>query len=316
MTPTPTKAAYWRKFATCAIRLLIGALFIATAILKLLSIDEFELYIYSLGIFNYLTVTVLSRLIIAFEFLIGLFLIIKQYYKYVWLLTMLTLLGFTLFLIYAAVFRSDENCHCFGELIELNPLHSILKNAITILLLLFIRKEPDYQFRFRKLVMGICVAVAVIVPFVVVPMDMFYNKFVSPNISINMKAYQELQKNTTDFDVERGNYIVAFSLPKCKSCKRGMKKINTIVEKHNIDINRIKIFICGDDKGIEEFKKELALPDYQFFKISPYQAIYVTYDSSKKESAFPTFLYVQDGNIVKSIDLIGLSEEELVSFLK
>ena len=37
------------------IRLLLGVFFISTAVLKLLSIDSFEVYIYSFGIVNYVT---------------------------------------------------------------------------------------------------------------------------------------------------------------------------------------------------------------------------------------------------------------------
>ena len=294
------------------LRLLIGAMFIATAVLKLLSMDEFELYIYSFGIFNYLMVTVLARLLIAFEFLVGLFLLLKQFYKQVWWLTLLSLVGFTFFLIYVVLFRNDANCHCFGDFVELNPIESIVKNLITMALLLCIRKESDYQFRFRKLVIGICFAVGIIVPFVVFPMDALYNKFKSPDDPINVTAFEKLKQDTTlqDFNIQEGNYLVAFFIPKCPFCRLSMKKVNTIVEKHNLDIDKIKICISGSDEGIEEFKKEIALHDYQFINISIYLSIDITAGS------FPTFLYVQDGKVLKSINLRGISEEELVNFLK
>ena len=300
------------KIFQLILRLLIGVMFLTTAILKLLSIDELELYIYSFEIFNYITVTVLARFVIAFEFLLGMFLLLKQFYKPVWWLIQLTLTGFTLFLIYAAIFRNDANCHCFGDFVELNPLHSIIKNVITIALLFFIRKESDYQFRFRKLVVGICFAVAIIVPFVVFPMDALYNKFKSPNDPINFAAFEKLQQDTTlkDFNIEHGNYLVAFYISGCNFCKLGMKKINSIVEKHDLDINRIKIFISGNVEGINEFKKEIAIFDYQIFEISLYQAIDVSYGS------FPTFLYVYNGKITKPFKLRGISEDEVVFFLK
>ena len=91
------------------IRLLLGVFFIGTAVLKLLSIDNFEIYIYSFGIVNYVKVTFLSRLLIFFELLIGISLILKIYFKQIWRLTMLMMASFTLFLIYAAIFRNDSN---------------------------------------------------------------------------------------------------------------------------------------------------------------------------------------------------------------
>ena len=300
------------KIAKGILRLVVGGMFIAAAVLKLLSIDEFELYIYSFGIFNYLTVTVLARLVIAFELLMGLLLALKQFYRQVWWLMQLTLTGFTLFLIYVALFRNDANCHCFGDFVELNPLHSIVKNLITIGLLLFIRQETDYQFRFRKWLVGICFAVAVIIPFVVVPMDALYNKFKSPDDPINLTAFEALKQDTAlkEFNIKQGNYLVAFYISKCKFCRLSMKKLNTIVEKHQLDINRIKICISGSDETIEEFKKEIALLNYPFFNISIYQSMDIT------AGHFPTFLYVCDGKVIKSINLRGISEEELVDFLK
>ena len=38
------------------------------------------------------------------------------------------MIGFTLFLIYTAIYRNDANCHCFGSFIEINPVESIIKN--------------------------------------------------------------------------------------------------------------------------------------------------------------------------------------------
>jgi hypothetical protein len=168
----------------------------------------------------------------------------------------------------------------------------------------FIRKETDYSFRFRKWIIGSCVALAVIVPFVVVPMDALYNKFSSPNNAINIVAYQALQKDTAlaNFDVREGNHVVVFALSGCKGCKLGMKKINSIVSEHHLDGNRIKILIVGSVEGIEAFKKEFALPNYQFFAVP----LIGTIDAV--DGSFPTFLYVQDGEVVKSMSFRGVSE--------
>ena len=97
-----------------AIRIMIGGMFIIAAILKLISIDEFEIYIYSFNVFSFLVTTFVSRLLIAGEFILGLFLILKINYKFTWRATLIMLMLFTLFLIHVAIFRNDDNCHCFG----------------------------------------------------------------------------------------------------------------------------------------------------------------------------------------------------------
>ena len=119
----------------------IGSVFIIAAILKLISVDEFEIYIYSFDIFSFLLTTFVSRFIIIGEFVLGLFLILKINYKITWRFAFISLILFTLFLIYVAIFRNDDNCHCFGELVELSPLESIVKNLILIFLL-FLSQQP------------------------------------------------------------------------------------------------------------------------------------------------------------------------------
>ena len=79
------------------IRLLLGVFFIGTAVLKLLSIDNFEIYIYSFNIFSYITTTFFSRLLIFIELIIGISLIFKICFKQIWWLTMLMMVFFTIF---------------------------------------------------------------------------------------------------------------------------------------------------------------------------------------------------------------------------
>ena len=117
------------------LRIGIGGMFVIAAILKLMSIDEFEIYIYSFNVLNFLLTSFVSRIIIAGEFILGLFLILKVNYKFTWNATMTILILFTLFLIYTAIFRNDTNCHCFGQLVELSPVESIIKNVIAMILL-------------------------------------------------------------------------------------------------------------------------------------------------------------------------------------
>ena len=173
------------------IRLLLGVFFIGTAVLKLLSIDSFEIYIYSFGLFSYTWTTFISRLLIFIELLIGISLIFKICLKKTWWLTMVMMVGFTLFLIYAAIFRNDSNCHCFGSLIELNPSQSIIKNIIVLVLLFFIRNEESHDYKpvLRKwLTVGI-VLVSLIVSFVLLPMDVVYNRIYSEKDNVNTVAF-------------------------------------------------------------------------------------------------------------------------------
>jgi uncharacterized membrane protein YphA (DoxX/SURF4 family) len=54
------------------IRILIGITFIVSAILKIMSIDAFEIYVFSLKWFDFGLTSIIARVLIAIEFVIGL----------------------------------------------------------------------------------------------------------------------------------------------------------------------------------------------------------------------------------------------------
>ena len=132
----------------------VGSVFIIAAILKLISIDEFEIYIYSFNILSFLLTTFVSRIIIAAEFALGLLLILNRNCKFIRRVTLIVLASFTLFLIYAAIFRHDSNCHCFGELVELSPLESIIKNLVMMALLVIGQRTKDKRHCNEQWAMG------------------------------------------------------------------------------------------------------------------------------------------------------------------
>jgi thiol-disulfide isomerase/thioredoxin len=312
------------------IRLLLGAFFIITAILKLLTVEQFELYIYSFDIMNFVLATVAARAIITFEFLLGTFLILKCFYKQVWYLTMITLIGFTFFLIYAAIFRNDANCHCMGDLVVMKPLPSIIKNLISIALLIFIKNQTEIKFRFKKLVIVLLVAVAIIVPFIVFPMDVLYNKmFTKEEELINTKAFEEykqdsifqtafmVQLDSTVYQnkVDSGNYLIGFISSGCKYCKVGNAKLHQLVSCNNIDKTKIKFVIFGDSTSTEIFKKETETSDYQYVIMKHdaddfYKFLGIT------NGSFPKYLYLENGKITKAITAQGFNEDELKTKLQ
>ncbi|MCQ2318620.1 MAG: DoxX family protein [Bacteroidales bacterium] len=322
------------KNSKIAARLLLGLMLVTAAVLKLLSIDNFEIYIYSFDIFSFTLTTVFSRLLIAAEILLGLGLIFKVRYKELWWLTMLMMAGFTLFLIYVMLFRNDDNCNCFGDLIKLNPSESIYKNIVSILLLLLIRKEKDavYKPKFRKWLTGMSIAAAVILPFVVFPMDSVYNKIVSKDNNINTMAFENslhdsinivkldfIRENDTliiqrdslaRFDISDDRYIISYVSAGCRFCKMGAEKLAMIFNRNNISERRLKFLIWGYDADIIDFAKETNTMDCEYWFISPMTSLDITF------GRFPVFAWTDSGAIANSGDSRDLAENEIRQFLK
>lgn len=315
-------------------RLLLGSMFIAAAILKLLSIDYFEIYIYSFSIFGFTLTTVLSRLVIATEILLGLGLIFKVYYKQVWWFSMMMMAGFTIFLIYVIIFRNDENCHCFGELVKLDPSESIYKNVVSIFVLIIIRKEKSHKYSrmFEKWLTVCSVAISVALPFVVFPMDKIYNKIVSKDNRISTLAFESSLQDSInivklDFiyekdtivvcrdslarlDISDGKYIINYVSAGCKFCKMGAEKMMMIFERNEIDEKNIKFMIWGYDADIIDFVNKTNTIDCEYWFIQPLTSLDITFGK------FPIYVWTDDGKIVNTCDSRDLEEKDLCVFLK
>ncbi len=126
-----------------SIRILLGLMFIASAVMKVLSLDTFVIYVYSFKIFSFVLTEIAARLLIAFEMVLGLLLITKEKYKWTWWTATGLMAAFTLFLIYVSIFRNDENCHCFGDIIEVKPWVSIIKNVALLGVLMLVYGKCD-----------------------------------------------------------------------------------------------------------------------------------------------------------------------------
>ena len=315
------------------LRIGIGGMFVIAAILKLMSIDEFEIYIYSFNVLDFLLTSFVSRIIIAGEFILGLFLILKVNYKFTWNATMIVLILFTLFLIYTAIFRNDTNCHCFGQLVELSPVESIIKNVIAMILLSIDKwtnlKPPSSKFnapssKFKvqrskfKVQSSLLIATStLLIVFVVSPPDVIYNKIYSEEKEISSYVLQEsfddivkinfendtiVLDSTAVLETRERNLMIAIVSSGCKYCHLGVKKLSMIMKRKGADTENVNVFIWGNDDGILNFIKETNTEDLSYWKINPRQAIEITY------GRFPVFIWLEDGEIVDIGDFRNITK--------
>ena len=328
------------KLITDIPRIGIGGMFVIAAILKLMSIDEFEIYIYSFNVLSFLLTSFVSRIIIAGEFILGLFLILKINYKFTWNATMIVLILFTLFLIYVAIFRNDTNCHCFGELVELSPVESIIKNVIAMILLSIDKwtnlKPQSSKFNAQsstfkvqrsklkaqssklKVQSSLLIATStLLIVFVVSPPDVIYNKIYSEEKEISSYVLQDsfddivkinfendtiVLDSTAVLETRERNLMIAIVNSGCKYCHLGVKKLSMMMKRKGTDTENVNVFIWGSDDGILNFIKETDTEDLSYWKINPRQAIEITY------GRFPVFIWLEDGEIVDIGDFRNITK--------
>lgn len=293
------------------IRIGIGAFFIISAVLKLLGLDHFELYIYSFKLFNLTLCELAARAIIAAEILVGILLIVKVRYKEAWWLTLLMLIGFSLLLIYVILFRNDSNCHCMGELVEITPSLSLVKNLVLIALMLVIRKEEDYPFRKRIRVLALVGSfiAAIVPPFVLFPIDDIYNAFSKPEIYNEANLNGFLQDSVMqDIQIDDGNYIVGIISSGCDFCRTSCLKMSEIASNNDLDSTRILYFIWGDSTSVQKFPSETHTEAFRFVTINPLVAIRIT-------NSFPLYFFFKDGEVEKTANLRQLTEKDIKKHL-
>jgi hypothetical protein len=132
-------------------RILLSFLFVFGAISKLISMPFFDGMVAELILgpdyFNQpksmLLVQWLTRILVALELWIGIALLQNKGFKKITLpLTLVTLLLFTIHLIYESLKKKngfiEGNCGCFGDVLPMTNLESIIKNTIGIVLTIYV----------------------------------------------------------------------------------------------------------------------------------------------------------------------------------
>ncbi len=147
------------------LRVIVSALFIFSAISKLIpSIAAFEHQLVIQDITNICFAPILARLVIAAEFFLGIAFLQNHYFKKFILPAMfLMLLGFCLHLSYQIFLKGDSgNCGCMGDLIPMTPSQALIKNVITLGILIYIFTKTQVikvnRHRYPLAILLVCVA--------------------------------------------------------------------------------------------------------------------------------------------------------------
>lgn len=121
-------------------RILISGIFLLSAVTKMFPLWSFEKQIVDLGLGSWCFANYFSRLIIALELAIGVAILLPHYLRtFVIPVTMALLLAFCLHLSWEIYLHGNSgNCGCFGQLIKMTPLEALIKNIITLGLLVYL----------------------------------------------------------------------------------------------------------------------------------------------------------------------------------
>lgn len=290
-------------------RVFLGLFFCVSATLKLLSLTEFELYVFSFGLASFDLCSVAARLLVAGEAVLGLGLLSGWWKRFVNISTAVLLLSFSAFLLWRTAVGDEQSCHCFGAFADMGPSDSLWKNVACAVLLYLGRQggEIRLEARFRPWVAaGLCVAVLATVV-AVNPPDFFYRLTKPDSSDLNVAECQKLGLSA------EGKKVVCFYSVDCEHCRHCVSKMAGIIRHNSLPEEDFLCVFMGkgedDDAAVSKFFKTygggIALP-YQI--LDPLTFIQLT------NGSMPLVCLFDNGSLLKEYDLLKLNEQEITSF--
>ncbi len=293
------------------LKMLLGVLFGISAILKFIDIDKFELYVFSYGILSLNMSYLFARMCIGFELFLSMFLIINIYNKFFIRLTLYSLIGFTLFLLYAYFIGRTDNCHCFGEYLKFDPLQSILKNLVLIFFTLLCWNGKPYHFHLKWyfiLLIGLT-------PFVGTCIASPPDNFMKPPsmFLFNTELFDAYVSEDGILDsthIGKGKKMVMFYSVSCKYCKLSARKISLIQERSQISEDHFYTVFIGEERDLSDFYEKTESKKFPSSFLNPDDFLRLTYGS------MPVIVLVEEGKIKEVFNYRTLSEERIRTFFQ
>ena len=295
-----------------ALKVLLGLVFIVSAVLKVVDMDRFEIYVYSYHFFSLNFSFLAARATIILELVLGIGLISNSLHKLYWWGSMVMLLSYTLLLIYALAIGRSDSCHCFGDYLQLNPKQSLLKNGFLMLLFLLIYRMKERETPFRWLLLCLAIMVSTIGVFVVSPPDNYtqnYNSDQNLQVELFDEALNEAPLDA--LNLREGKKVICFFSTSCEYCQMAAQKLSLMQQFYGFPPENIFFVFMGTEKGVAEFYEKSESVAYS----------YLLYDDVVKllkisNGNFPTIVFLDNGKVVHEYGFRNMREEEIKAFLK
>ena len=228
------------------LQLLLSGIFLFSAIAKLHNLGFFEISLIEQGVTSSRLVAArLARVLIGFELFLGLALLFPYFRKKIIVpLTMVTLSGFTIFLVLSLWNATQqENCGCFGDVVKMSTGESIAKNIVLMALVFLLHRRlgaDSRDWRIPAALAFVCIAgVALLYPVQHVENNVFskYRQF-EPVGRINLLA---------------GENIVAILDPHCERCIETVLELGYLAEQYEVSPKIFFLFGSDSVADIEMF---------------------------------------------------------------
>lgn len=293
-----------------ALKVLLGLVFIVSAVLKVFDMDRFEIYVYSYHFFNLNFSFFVARAAIILELVLGVGLLSQTMHKLYWWGSVAMLGGYSLLLIYALTLGRTDSCHCFGDFLQLDPKQSLVKNGVLLVLFLLIYKMDSWRTPFRWLILILAIMASSIGVFVASPPDNMANTDPAHNLQIELFEEMLDEAPLDSLHLDEGKQIVCFFSAGCEYCQTAARKLSLMQQFHGFPRERITYLFMGDEVEVARF--------YELSESDRYRE--VIYPDSRMLKAvsgnLPTIVLMENGEVVKECGLRDMQEDEIKAFFE
>ena len=303
------------KETSLVLRILVGIVFIISAILKYISIDIFDLYIFEHNLFSVSVTETITRMLITAELVLGVLLIFNIHARLAYYSILAFLSGFTIYLLLLPyLFDVDiTNCHCFGTAIVLSRWESISKNIVLLLLMLFISPKFSTFKKWHTWVMLALGVITFIVFMVISAPNFLYTIVHKDKVQIDIPMYESALLNSgKETEFTDGKQIICLYSVGCRFCKRAALKLHLILKHHQLPADNVKaVFWSGTpDSLIYNFftEQKVSVPEYTTFRVDTFLNI--------TSGNMPVLLFSDNGTIIQKTNFITLNEKKVLDFFK
>ena len=292
-------------------KVLLGLVFIASAILKIVDMDQFEIYIYSYHFFSLNFSFLVARVAIIVELVLGIGLVSNTLHKLYWWGSMTMLVGYSLLLLYALYLGRTDNCHCFGDFLQLDPKHSLMKNGVLILLFLPLYWMGEWKTPFRWLIFSIAVIASSIAVFAISPPDNFTPSYDSEE-NVQMELFDEMldEAPLDSLNLREGKQIVCLFSTGCDYCQMAAHKLSLMQQFYGFPADRITYVFMGSEGGIEKFYEKSESARYSDILYPDVVRLLKAINGE-----FPTIIFMDNGELVHEYGFRNMKEDEIKAFM-
>ena len=299
------------RIAALVVRMLLGIFFIVSAIAKFVDIDRFEIYIFSYNILSLNLSFLVARLVIICEILVGIGLVANVFKRFVDTCALLMLVGFTLIMGYAILIGRHDSCQCMGALLDINPAHSILKNALLILLMLFATGAAPWRWRPRWFVWLPVVLAPIVTVFICSapdnwlfgPSDELYN-------AEELASAMQPDGTLHSLHLDEGRHVVAFLTPGCQFCRMTDEKLTHICHRHDLDSAAFVYFCPTNDSTLAPLTLDTTTFIRPCYLIPSLTYALITYGQR------PIVFLMDQGTVTATCHYRNIDERRIVAFIK